>query len=124
MRAERREAGFTLLELSIVCLVIGVLASMAIPNYARSKAHVNRTSCWSNQRHLYTAATLYVSEHHVADGVINSQVLLDDGAIASGLADCPDSRDDSHDDYDITVVSGEITAITCRPVTDEHHWDP
>jgi prepilin-type N-terminal cleavage/methylation domain-containing protein len=124
MRDRRRERGFTMLELAIVTTVIGILAGIAIPNYARSKARVNRSSCWSNQRHLYAEITLYVAEYGLPDGVINSQDLFDDGVIASGLADCPENRDGSHDDYDITIEGGRVTAIDCLYATEDHHWDP
>lgn len=120
----RAQAGFTLVELSIVCLVIGVLAGMAIPNYARSKAHVNRASCHANQRNIFAAATVYVIEHHVPDGVMNSGDLYLAGAIPSSLADCPEDRDGSHDDYDVTVQAGQVVALACRYDPVEHQWNP
>jgi prepilin-type N-terminal cleavage/methylation domain-containing protein len=122
MDEHRLQAGFTLIELCVVCAVIGILAGIALPNYARSKAHVNRAACVSNQRHLFEAATLACADRALADGVTNCQDLLNAGRVPPGLTDCPEQRDGSHDDYLITVQSGVVTGMTCRVEPQEHLW--
>jgi len=124
MRAHTGENGFTLIEICVVCLVIGILVSIAIPNYARSKAHVNMASCASNQRNLYQAATLYAAEHVVADGAMSCQVLFDNQAAPAGLTDCPDERDGSHDDYVITFLGRQVNEVDCTVDPAGHMWDP
>ena len=122
MNKTRRDAGFTMIELMIVCLVIAILAAIAMPNYARSKGHVNMASCASNQRHVFEAMTLYCAEHTLADGVWVSSDLLTLGALPASLTDCPEERDASNDDYEVTVASGCVTALRCRIVPAEHVW--
>ena len=124
MRQFGRNDGFTLLELMIVCVVIGILASIAMPNYALTKARSGRASCVSNQRNLYAAATLYVMENGITDAVLTSTDLLVAGAIPVRLADCLDEHIDDQDDYTITIVSGAVTDVGCLAAPGDHLWNP
>jgi prepilin-type N-terminal cleavage/methylation domain-containing protein len=54
--AHRRTAtvsdGFTLLEMMIVCGVVGIMASIALPNFLKARATVEQRSCIKNLREL------------------------------------------------------------------------
>lgn len=117
-----RRDGFTLVELAIVCVVIGILAGIAIPNYARSKARANYASCASNARNLHAAATLYAGDHRIQDAVMNCEDLLGAAGVAAAITDCPDDRDESHDDYEITIEAGSAIDVICLVYPDEHIW--
>ncbi len=59
----KRRKGFTLLELTAVIAVIGVLAAILLPALARTREAGRRTSCLSNLTELNMALQMYASEH-------------------------------------------------------------
>ena len=64
-RANRSEAGFSLIELLIVVAVILIIAAIAIPNYIQSKMRANEASAVQNLRNISTAELLYSSTYGI-----------------------------------------------------------
>ena len=72
--------GFSLIELLIVVSIIGIIASIAIPNLIQSKAAANEAAAIAYLRSWTTAQELYILKYGVyadADGQ-----LFDDGLIS------------------------------------------
>ena len=47
-----RHSGFTLVEIMIVVAIIGLLASIAIPNFVKARENAQRTTCIANLRSI------------------------------------------------------------------------
>ncbi|MHB8634983.1 MAG: type II secretion system protein [Fimbriimonadaceae bacterium] len=54
--------GFTLIELLIVIAIIGILAAILFPVFARAKAQAKQTACLSNLKQIGDALVLYMSD--------------------------------------------------------------
>src|SRR5690349_1448598 len=59
----RRERGFTLLELLVVTLIIGILAALLSTAFSTTKSKSRRVSCMNNLRQLQVAWRLYIDDN-------------------------------------------------------------
>lgn len=60
--------GFTLIELLVVVLIIGILASVALPQYQKAVFKSRTAEVWANLKNLNMAATAYCLENPSASG--------------------------------------------------------
>ena len=56
-------AGFTIIELLMVFVIIGALASIAIPQYASHSARARAAHCLANRYNIEMAETAYFLDH-------------------------------------------------------------
>jgi type IV pilus assembly protein PilA len=81
MNKKSARKGFTLVEIMIVVVIIGLLAAMAIPAFSKVRAQSRIKAATNNLRQLATAA---------------SQYMLDKGATQAGYTDLVGTSTDNY----------------------------
>jgi len=61
-------SGFTLVEIMIVVAIIGLLASVAIPNFVRARSSSQQNACIDNLRQIDGAAQTWALENNRDSG--------------------------------------------------------
>jgi type IV pilus assembly protein PilA len=100
----RNQKGFTLMELMIVIVIIGVLAAIGVPAYRNYIDNAQKQTCAANRRTLATAFVLYMTENN---GNVPEGVDVDDlkGYMTNADAvKCP-----AGGNYSINQATGAVT---------------
>ena len=63
MKQLNRKSGFTLVEIMIVVIIIGLLALIAVPQLARNRDSAQRSACQNNLRQINGNAQQYMLEN-------------------------------------------------------------
>ena len=97
-----RRSGFTLVEIMIVVAIIGLLASIAIPNFVQSRKKAQMEVCISNLEQIEGAIQRWSMEMHKDEG---QKVTYSDirGYLQRSVV-CPSGGTGFADSYTITTV--------------------
>jgi prepilin-type N-terminal cleavage/methylation domain-containing protein len=104
-----RQGGFTLVEIMIVVAIIGLLASIAIPNYVRSRKAAQKTTCVSNLQAIDGAIENWALEGKKAAG--QAVTFEDISAYLNHKVVCPSGGSSFEDSYQITCVDAQPVCL-------------
>jgi prepilin-type N-terminal cleavage/methylation domain-containing protein len=117
-RAPNR-TGFTLVEIMIVVAIIGLLASIAIPNMVSARTRAQASGCINNLRQIDGAANQFALEHNKQTGEainfpgdLTPYIKLN---ASSSIPGCP-----AGGTYSLTTVGGQPVCSLGSTVTPAH----
>jgi prepilin-type N-terminal cleavage/methylation domain-containing protein len=119
-----RAAGFTLVEIMIVVAIIGLLATIAIPNFVRARLKAQQSACINNLRQIDGAKQTWALENKASQSTVpaiaNIQPYLGRG-VAGTAPTCPaDSSSSFATSYSLNDLQ---TAPTCLISPTDHRLE-
>jgi prepilin-type N-terminal cleavage/methylation domain-containing protein len=86
-----RKGGFTLVEIMIVVAIIGLLASIAIPNFVKARTSAQKNACIANLHQIEGAKENWALENKKTEGASTSGSETAINAFLRGgnAPDCP-----------------------------------
>lgn len=89
----RSQKGFTMVEIMIVIMIIGILLTLAVPNFLKAKRSTNTRACVSNMQKIDCAKTEWAMEYNrMGDAVPDPNDLLG-YLMPTMLPACPEGTD-------------------------------
>lgn len=90
----RKRSAFTLVEIMIVVSIIGLIAAIAIPNYASARARTQKNSCLANLKQITNAkATWAMEQNKNTSDTPDTTDLFGAGAYITNEPKCPATGD-------------------------------
>ena len=68
MKSIRKNKGFTLVEIMIVVLIIGILMAIAVPNFIKARESSRRSSCIANLKQIDSAKEQWAMDNKKSTG--------------------------------------------------------
>jgi len=88
-KSGKRKSGFTLLELLIVVVILGVLAAVIIPRFTVSASEAKKSACAQNVANINTQVERWYFEKGSWPADNLSDIAADSNYFPDGIATCP-----------------------------------
>ena len=99
----RNQKGFTLIELMVVVLIIGILVAIAIPVFGSAANNAKDKACIANLRTIAGAVAQYQAEWNPSADITIAQ-LVNGGFIK-------ETPEDPHGAYSYAISAAEVVSI-------------
>ena len=121
MRKMMNKKGFSLVELMIVVVIMGILIAVAIPLYGAITENANNKTCANNIKTIKSNAAAYKTNYNASvDKLGDVRSMFEDKAIP----ECPLSDNGVEDDYVISTAddTGAIK-VACKNIDTDGEGD-
>jgi prepilin-type N-terminal cleavage/methylation domain-containing protein len=108
-RKTSRQGGFTLVEIMIVVAIIGLLASIAVPNFVKARTSAQMNACISNLHQIDGAIQLWAAE--TKQGETATVTAADVLPYLKNAVVCPSGGKTFADSYGLTTVQARPTCM-------------
>ena len=112
MRRTRNQKGFTIMELLIVIVIIGILIAIAVPAYQNFRDRARLTACQANRRTIKSAWGLWMADENTAIAMDDAALRAALGPVMGTVPSCPVAGNTySIDATGLVTCSGHVGAI-------------
>lgn len=117
MRKMLNKKGFSLVELMIVVVIMGILIAVAIPLYGAITTNANNKTCDSNIKTIKSNAAAYKTNYNASVASLADVASMFDD---TQIPECPMSDDGNHtNDYEISKANTEgAVTVYCKNYSD------
>ena len=102
---KRTRAGFTLVEIMIVVAIMGLLVSLALPNFVKTRTNAQKQVCIENLAQIESAKQVWGVENGMKNGdTVDVADLIGPTLYIKKEPECP-----AGGDYDYTTIGDNAT---------------
>ena len=108
MRRAQDQKGFTLVELMVVVVILGILVAIAVPLYNAQTEKAKKATCFANQRMIESAAVQYTLDNdgkEITD--VDNIELLNAYFQGNAAPTCPSATGKA---AEYSITDGKVTA--------------